>query len=160
MVFTTLVAFSTLLATYGAYALPTNSTLLLEQRAPLAAVYTKCSKANTVAITFGTSLASSDSSAAAKTLRVSDDGPYNYNADIVNTLNKNGAKGTFFVNGNNYQSITSAANVQRLKAAYGAGHQIASHTWAHKDLNTLSKAQCVFSTFPLSYDRHLICIPV
>ncbi|KAG9019784.1 Carbohydrate esterase 4 protein [Tulasnella sp. 427] len=84
-----------------------------------AAVYTKCSTANTVALTF-------------------DDGPYKWNTKIVNTLNAAGAKGTFFVNGNNYECIYSTANEQRLKTAYKAGHQIASHTWAHLDWTTLS----------------------
>jgi len=29
--------------------------------------------------------------------------------------------------------------VERIKAAYDAGHQIASHSWSHKDLATLSQ---------------------
>ena len=29
-------------------------------------------------------------------------------------------------------------SVDRLKYAYNHGHQLASHTWAHKDLTTLS----------------------
>ncbi|KAG9019781.1 Carbohydrate esterase 4 protein [Tulasnella sp. 427] len=52
-----------------------------------------------------------------------------------------GAKGTFFVNGNNYGCIYSEDNEARLKNAYGAGHQIASHTWAHLDWATLSNDQ-------------------
>jgi peptidoglycan/xylan/chitin deacetylase (PgdA/CDA1 family) len=28
--------------------------------------------------------------------------------------------------------------VKRVKFAYNAGHQVASHTWAHKDLTKLS----------------------
>ncbi|KAG8922972.1 hypothetical protein FRC01_013380, partial [Tulasnella sp. 417] len=84
-----LLAFS-LLATLAA-ALPANLTerapelgdlsedeaLALIERAPLATVYSKCTTANTVAITF-------------------DDGPYIYNTDIVNTLKTYNAKATFF----------------------------------------------------------------
>ncbi|KAG9048548.1 Carbohydrate esterase 4 protein [Tulasnella sp. UAMH 9824] len=97
-----------------------DEALSLVERATLAPVYSKCTTANTVAITF-------------------DDGPYIYNTDIVNTLKQYNAKATFFVNGNNYQCIYSTDNEKRLKAAYNAGHQIASHTWAHLDWQTLSK---------------------
>jgi hypothetical protein len=34
--------------------------------------------------------------------------------------------------------IYSKENIQRVKFAYGQGHMVASHTWAHKDLTTLS----------------------
>ncbi|KAG8939902.1 Carbohydrate esterase 4 protein [Tulasnella sp. 424] len=97
-----------------------DEALSLVERATLAPVYSKCTTANTVAITF-------------------DDGPYTWNTDIVNTLKQYSAKGTFFVNGNNYECIYSTANEKRLKTAYSAGHQIASHTWAHLDWTTLSK---------------------
>ncbi|KAG8915707.1 Carbohydrate esterase 4 protein [Tulasnella sp. 408] len=97
-----------------------DEALSLVERATLATVYSKCTTPNTVAITF-------------------DDGPYTWNTDIVNTLKQYNAKGTFFVNGNNYECIYSTANEQRLKTAYQAGHQIASHTWAHLDWTTLSK---------------------
>ncbi|KAG8928095.1 Carbohydrate esterase 4 protein [Tulasnella sp. 417] len=97
-----------------------DEALSLVERAALAPVYSKCTTPNTVAITF-------------------DDGPYTWNTDIVNTLKQYNAKGTFFVNGNNYQCIYSTANEQRLKTAYAAGHQIASHTWAHLDWATLSR---------------------
>ncbi|KAG9019780.1 Carbohydrate esterase 4 protein [Tulasnella sp. 427] len=90
----------------------------LMKRAP-ATVYTACSAPKTVAITF-------------------DDGPYTWNTDIVNTLAQYNAKATFFVNGNNYECIYTPENEQRLKTAYAAGHQIASHTWAHLDWTTLS----------------------
>ncbi|KAG8915705.1 Carbohydrate esterase 4 protein [Tulasnella sp. 408] len=99
-----------------------DEALSLVERATLAPVYSKCTTPNTVAITF-------------------DDGPYIYNTDIVNTLKQYNAKGTFFVNGNNYECIYSTANEQRLKTAYNEGHQIASHTWGHLDWTTLSKDQ-------------------
>ncbi|KAF8673085.1 Polysaccharide deacetylase [Rhizoctonia solani] len=100
----------------GVFAAPTDGTLLT-RAAPQ--VITKCTVPNTVALTF-------------------DDGPYQYIYDIVNTLEKAGAKGTFFFNGNNYECIYSAENQKRLKYVYDRGHQIGSHTWGHKDLATLS----------------------
>ncbi|KAG8922976.1 Carbohydrate esterase 4 protein [Tulasnella sp. 417] len=94
----------------------------LVERATLAPVYSKCTLNNTVAITF-------------------DDGPYTWTTDIVNTLRTYSANATFFVNGNNFQCIYSTDNEKRLKAAYNAGHQIASHTWTHADWTTLTKDQ-------------------
>ncbi|KAG8964449.1 Carbohydrate esterase 4 protein [Tulasnella sp. 419] len=78
-------------------------------RAPMAQVYSKCTKAKTVALTF-------------------DDGPYYYMYDISKTLIANGAKGTFFVNGNNWMCIYDE-NGKRVKYLYDKGHQIASHLW-------------------------------
>ncbi|KAG8892169.1 Carbohydrate esterase 4 protein, partial [Tulasnella sp. 408] len=91
-------------------------------RQAMATVYNKCSTPNTVAITF-------------------DDGPYVYNSEIVLNLAKYNAKATFFVNGNNWGCIYSRENEERLKAAFAAGHQIASHTWRHADLATLDYAE-------------------
>ncbi|KAG8937692.1 Carbohydrate esterase 4 protein [Tulasnella sp. 408] len=62
-----------------------DEALSLVERTTLAPVYSKCTTSNTVAITF-------------------DDGPYTWNTDIVNTLKQYNAKGTFFVNGNNFRS--------------------------------------------------------
>ncbi|KAF8954967.1 carbohydrate esterase family 4 protein [Flammula alnicola] len=101
------------LAFLGASAAPTNSTL---DRRALATVYSRCTVPNTVALTF-------------------DDGP---GYDIVKELDAAGAKGTFFFNGNNYECIYNADEVKRVKYAYSHGHQLASHTWAHLDLTTLS----------------------
>lgn len=84
-----------------------------------ATVYTACTVANRVALTF-------------------DDGPYHYLNDIVNTLDAAGAKGTFFFNGNNWGCIYDTTLRGRVKYAYDHGHQVASHTWAHKDLTTLT----------------------
>jgi len=83
------------------------------QRAQL---FTSCTVPNTVALTF-------------------DDGPYQYIQQIVNTLDANGAKGTFFFNGG---CIYSPANMDGVKYAYNHGHQVASHTWGHKNLATLT----------------------
>ncbi|CCO37061.1 carbohydrate esterase family 4 protein [Rhizoctonia solani AG-1 IB] len=82
-------------------------------------VVLKCREPNTVAITF-------------------DDGPYNWTEELVHTLDNHGAKGTFFVNGNNYGCIYSEDNVKRIQYLVERGHQIASHTWRHEHLPQLS----------------------
>ncbi|KAG8682463.1 Carbohydrate esterase 4 protein [Ceratobasidium sp. 395] len=117
MLFFTKLAFAATAATslLGALAAPTNHTLLHRAAAQ---VVTKCSKPNTVALTF-------------------DDGPYWYVYDISKALVAAGAKGTFFFNGNNFGCIYDADNMKRVKYAYDKGHQVASHTWAHKDLATV-----------------------
>ena len=88
------------------------------RRAP-AAVVTKCSVPNTVAITF-------------------DDGPYTWTRELVDYLDANDAKGTFFFNGNNFGCIYDETNVERTKYVYDKGHQVASHTWNHANLSTLA----------------------
>ncbi|KAL1744460.1 carbohydrate esterase family 4 protein [Schizophyllum fasciatum] len=85
----------------------------------LAQVITDCVNPNDAALTF-------------------DDGPWQYEYDIVNTLNNAGAKGTFFLNGNNYGCIYDEDLADRIKYAHDQGHQLGSHTWSHADLTTLS----------------------
>ncbi|KAK0482028.1 carbohydrate esterase family 4 protein [Armillaria luteobubalina] len=84
-------------------------------------VISACTVPNTVALTF-------------------DDGPYIYSQNIVDQLDAKGAKGTFFVNGNNYGCIYGDTERAAIQNAYSKGHQIASHTWRHLDLTTLSAA--------------------
>ncbi|KAL0069299.1 hypothetical protein AAF712_003664 [Marasmius tenuissimus] len=83
-----------------------------------AQVINNCTQPGTVALTF-------------------DDGPYDYLRDFVDLLDRNGAKGTFFFNGDNYDCIYSDDRVSDMKYAYGKGHQIASHTWHHSDLGKI-----------------------
>ncbi|KAF6746995.1 carbohydrate esterase family 4 protein [Ephemerocybe angulata] len=90
----------------------------LEKRAK-AQVFRSCTVPNTVALTF-------------------DDGPYIYMNDLINTLNKENVKATFFFNGNNWACIYNDDNIRNIKRAYDSGHQLGSHTWSHKDLTTLS----------------------
>ncbi|CUA76241.1 hypothetical protein RSOLAG22IIIB_12144 [Rhizoctonia solani] len=113
----------------GTLAKPLDTTLVSRAAAQ---VITQCTVPNTVAITF-------------------DDGPYDYIYDISKTLTQAGAKGqvvlfasehgTFFFNGNNFRCIYSAESQERIKFIYGQGHQVASHTWGHQDLSTLSVDQ-------------------
>ncbi|KAK0227129.1 carbohydrate esterase family 4 protein [Armillaria nabsnona] len=93
-------------------------------------VITSCTVPNTAALTF-------------------DDGPYIYSQNIVDMLDAKGVKGTFFVNGNNYGCIYGDTERAALQNAYSKGHQVASHTWAHKDLATLTTDQ-VESEFTLT----------
>jgi len=58
--------------------------------------------------------------------------------EVVDTLQGAGASGTFFVNGDNWSCIYDDASSKRVKYAFDHGFQIASHTWAHKNLATLS----------------------
>jgi peptidoglycan/xylan/chitin deacetylase (PgdA/CDA1 family) len=56
----------------------------------------------------------------------------------LDLLDKENLKVTFFVNGNNEGCIYDP-NVQSvLKRAFNSGHQIASHTWSHPKLTSLS----------------------
>ncbi|KAG8690969.1 Carbohydrate esterase 4 protein [Ceratobasidium sp. 423] len=103
----------------GTLAAPYNATLSTREAAQ---VITKCTKPNTVALTF-------------------DDGPWLYIEDISKALVEAGAKGTFFFNGYNYGCIYDSENRERVKYVYDQGHQIASHTWAHQDLTTLTREQ-------------------
>ena len=66
-----------------------------------------------------------------------DDGPYGEVTNrILDTLEKNGAKATFFVVGNRADSYKST-----LKRASDMGCEIGSHTWSHKNLTKLTVPQ-------------------
>jgi peptidoglycan/xylan/chitin deacetylase (PgdA/CDA1 family) len=64
-----------------------------------------------------------------------DDGPSRYTETLLDTLKENNVKATFFIVGVNIKT-----NRERdiLKRIYNEGHLIASHTWSHQDLRTLS----------------------
>ncbi|CAE6512097.1 unnamed protein product [Rhizoctonia solani] len=67
-----------------------------------------------------------------------DDGSYTWTQNLVELLDENGAKGTFFFNGNKFECIYNQENANRVKYVYDKGHQVASHTWGHERLSTLS----------------------
>ncbi|THU85891.1 carbohydrate esterase family 4 protein [Dendrothele bispora CBS 962.96] len=98
---------------------PIGSEHEYDKRQQLAQVITTCSTPNTVALTF-------------------DDGPYSYTKELVDLLDRNGIKGTFFFNGDNWRCIYDGDMMDNVKYAYNHGHQVASHTWHHLDLSTLS----------------------
>lgn len=74
-----------------------------------------CTEPNTIALTF-------------------DDGPFIYTKELVDILNSNNIKATFFINVENYWTDleTNPKKQEYLKYAFKNGHQIASHTWQHK----------------------------
>ncbi|KAI9276775.1 hypothetical protein BDA99DRAFT_430008 [Phascolomyces articulosus] len=97
----------------------------LERRAP-APVINKCS-GKRLALTF-------------------DDGPHIYTYKLASMLHSKGVKATFFINGDNYHKLTDPAPsggtyADVLKHSYNLGHQIASHTYRHKNLDKLSESQ-------------------
>ncbi|KAF9099878.1 Carbohydrate esterase 4 protein [Mortierella sp. AD031] len=70
-----------------------------------------------------------------------DDGPSAYTHALLDLLDKEQIKVTFFVNGNNDGCIYDPTIRSVIKRAYESGHQIASHTWSHPQLTTLSVDQ-------------------
>jgi peptidoglycan/xylan/chitin deacetylase (PgdA/CDA1 family) len=73
-----------------------------------------CSKAKCVALTF-------------------DDGPSPFTDRLLDVLNANGAKATFFLIGNKVASDPAAA-----KRIADAGMEIGSHTWEHPNMSTIA----------------------
>ncbi|KAH6894715.1 hypothetical protein B0T10DRAFT_258913 [Thelonectria olida] len=74
-----------------------------------------------------------------------DDGPYNYTEYLLDLLKQYDAKATFYITGRNLGK--GAINDPTtpwpalIKRMVNEGHQIASHTWSHQRLTTLSKAK-------------------
>lgn len=64
-----------------------------------------------------------------------DDGPGPYTQAIVDCLEKNNARATFFVVGNRVKSYKSS-----LKSAFDIGCEIGNHTWSHPTLTKLSSS--------------------
>ncbi|KAI8641929.1 hypothetical protein BD408DRAFT_467459 [Parasitella parasitica] len=94
-------------------------------------VYVSCSKPGVFALTF-------------------DDGPYQYSWDLAKSLKKQGISATFFINGKNWvnvetDSITTSEGMKTymevIKHFKDMGHEIASHTYEHKELAGLSEAE-------------------
>ncbi|RKP06210.1 hypothetical protein THASP1DRAFT_35192 [Thamnocephalis sphaerospora] len=69
-----------------------------------------------------------------------DDGPGKLFDQVVDRLDELGVKATFFVNGNNVGNLDNAADANKIRRAYQSGHQIASHTFSHADLDQLDAA--------------------
>ncbi|RKP24925.1 hypothetical protein SYNPS1DRAFT_16424 [Syncephalis pseudoplumigaleata] len=69
-----------------------------------------------------------------------DDGPGKLFDNVLDTLDRLKVKATFFVNGNNVANLNEAADQQKVRRAFEAGHQIASHTYSHADLDQLDEA--------------------
>jgi peptidoglycan/xylan/chitin deacetylase (PgdA/CDA1 family) len=108
-------------------ATPAGMTTLLGPRpipgpVPYGSPLKKCKTPGTVAITF-------------------DDGPSEYTSQILDMLDAANAKATFFVNGitNGKGEIDLMPKwINDIHRMNSNGHQIASHTWSHADLDKTS----------------------
>ncbi|KAL8352759.1 hypothetical protein RB601_002874 [Gaeumannomyces tritici] len=72
-----------------------------------------------------------------------DDGPGSLTKTIVDTLQSEGVKATFFIVGENgpFAGLTRPAYHDLVKFMHKEGHQLASHTFSHPDLTTISRAE-------------------
>jgi len=104
----------------AAFATAAPTELVKKQSAiPVGQVIYSCTVPGTFAITF-------------------DDGPYIYTSQLLDILASNGVKATFFVNGQNFGTITDYGDV--IQRIVNEGHQLGSHTYNHADLATLDAA--------------------
>ncbi|KAF4447836.1 bifunctional xylanase deacetylase [Fusarium albosuccineum] len=74
-----------------------------------------------------------------------DDGPYTYTEDLLDLLEQYNAKATFYITGRNLGkgAINDPATPwpALIRRMISDGHQVASHTWSHQRLPTLSKSK-------------------
>ena len=70
-----------------------------------------------------------------------DDGPYLYTSTVLDILKQHDAKATFFITGNNLgKGAIDDASTQwpaLLRRMHAEGHQLASHTWTHQNLDAV-----------------------
>lgn len=62
-----------------------------------------------------------------------DDGPSNVTEQVLDILDANGIKGTFFLIGNNITSASESIVVRQVKG----GHELGNHSLTHSHMNTL-----------------------
>lgn len=74
-----------------------------------------------------------------------DDGPGPHTTRLLDGLDELGAKVTFFMVGNRVSD-----NIDTVRRAYDAGHQIACHSWDHEELTGLSSS-ALSAEFTKSY---------
>ncbi|KAK3824737.1 MAG: hypothetical protein J3Q66DRAFT_293469 [Benniella sp.] len=67
-----------------------------------------------------------------------DDGPGQLTDELLDHLDEQNLKVTFFMNGDNWHCIYSPESQRLLKRAFESQHQIAAHPWSHRDLEDLS----------------------
>lgn len=68
-----------------------------------------------------------------------DDGPSNYTSELLDILDKENVKATFCVMGAHVEQYPEI-----LKRAYESGHHIASHTFSHPHLMSLSNEEIIY----------------
>lgn len=78
-----------------------------------------------------------------------DDGPSTYTEDLLDLLDSEHVRATFFVCGRNLDSdqITGHGHPSILRRMIMSGHQIGSHTWGHPDLATIDEEQALTQMF-------------
>ncbi|KAI1316489.1 Carbohydrate esterase 4 protein [Mortierella claussenii] len=67
-----------------------------------------------------------------------DDGPGQLTDELLDYLDEQRVKVTFFMNGNNWDCIYRPESQRLLRRAFKAQHQIAAHPWSHRDFEMLS----------------------
>ncbi|KAJ3125460.1 hypothetical protein HK098_000274 [Nowakowskiella sp. JEL0407] len=70
-----------------------------------------------------------------------DDGPKQYEPQLLSKLSNYGIKATFFITSNLYVDARQSPYSGWIKDLYNAGHQIAQHTSQHKDLTSISSSE-------------------
>ncbi|PNH67393.1 hypothetical protein VD0001_g7828 [Verticillium dahliae] len=101
---------------------------------PYGNTITECTKPGLMALTF-------------------DDGPFTYTSQILDILDNLNVQATFFVAGNNKGKKriddTNMAWPAVLRRMHAAGHQIASHSWSHRNLNqvnsTIQRTEIIYN---------------
>ncbi|KAK3301669.1 carbohydrate esterase family 4 protein [Chaetomium strumarium] len=99
-----------------------NLTGRAQNLVPSGIIINHCTVAGVVALTF-------------------DDGPFRYTSQVLDHLDRYGARATFFVNGENWSrgiADESTPWPDILRRMDHSGHQIGSHTWSHVDLSTVA----------------------
>ncbi|WYZ40736.1 hypothetical protein EsH8_IV_001077 [Colletotrichum jinshuiense] len=71
-----------------------------------------------------------------------DDGPYIYTAAMLDAFKAHSAVATWFITGNNLgKGQINVAYRDVISRMHAEGHQIASHTWSHENLDQMTLAQ-------------------
>ncbi|KAK2038719.1 glycoside hydrolase/deacetylase [Colletotrichum somersetense] len=71
-----------------------------------------------------------------------DDGPYIYTAAMLDAFKAHGAVATWFITGNNIgKGMINVAYADVIQRMIAEGHQVASHTWSHENLDSLTLQQ-------------------
>ncbi|WQF76399.1 Putative chitin-binding, type 1, NodB domain, glycoside hydrolase/deacetylase, beta/alpha-barrel [Colletotrichum destructivum] len=71
-----------------------------------------------------------------------DDGPYIYTAAMLDAFKAHSAVATWFITGNNLgKGQINVAYRNVIQRMFNEGHQIASHTWSHENLDQMTLAQ-------------------
>ncbi|KAI1122753.1 carbohydrate esterase family 4 protein [Nemania abortiva] len=117
MLFSAITALA-LAAAVSARAVP-SPVEIIKRTHTVGTVITKCSKPGVLALAY-------------------DDGPYQFTSSLVDTLDAAGVKGTFFWTGTLYGCIYNQRAA--VKKAFDNGHQVASHTWTHSHMASMSAA--------------------